>query len=351
MESVSGTGLYNGSVGLLDGLKVDGASSSAIGIYILANATDGHQKINLCNFGSMTSTYCGVGVQVEASESGGFSGSVNGNTFDDIMTSGCVTHVYYTAGSGTEVSGNFVKTLQMQYQASTTNGVKLDGDTWYNRFPNIMAWDWGDVPAVNFGADTHYCYAAGNFKNYTVINNTNTIANRQAPREAVWLLPERGWPSTTDNCTDTGLIEMANNKQNYYVFDFVHTATTYAEWTEGCPWAGVNITTGKVAATFYWTCAETGSGGVRWEIQSMATSDSSPLDGTWGTAVGVTDDKITVDDLHISDPVVMTIAAWSNPGVNLIQYRVYRDHDHDDDTLARTVSLLAVKIDFNISEN
>lgn len=135
-------------------------------------------------------------------------------------------------------------------------------------------------------------------------------------------------------------VELATNDVMIRGYDF-DTSTAEAiqfffplpkQWNEG-----------TISFRAYWTAAS-GSGGVAFSMRGRAASDDDAMDGSWGTAVTVTDTFITANDLHVtSESGAITIGGSPAEG-DLVWLEIQREVANGSDTLAVDARLLAIEV-------
>lgn len=92
---------------------------------------------------------------------------------------------------------------------------------------------------------------------------------------------------------------------------------------------------------FYWTTDDTaGTGSVVWAVRAKWIRNDDALDGSWGTAVTVTDTFIADDDLHISTEVACT-PGGTYADECMLCVELYRDADNGSDTYTEDAVLIA----------
>lgn len=153
-------------------------------------------------------------------------------------------------------------------------------------------------------------------------------------------LPAASWVARTTNGAATFSTELATNDVMIRGYDF-DTSTAEAvqiffpfpkQWNEG-----------TITFRVFWTAAS-GSGGVAFSLRGRAASDDDAMDGSWGTAITVTDTFITANDMHVSsESAAVTIGGTPAVG-DMIFLELQREVANGSDTLAVDARLLAVEI-------
>lgn len=160
-----------------------------------------------------------------------------------------------------------------------------------------------------------------------------------AGKQAIFL-PASAFVARTTNGAASFAIELATNGVMIRGYDF-DTGTAEAvqialalpkQWNEG-----------TVTFRAYWT-AGSGSGGVAWSLRGRAASNDDAMDGSWGTAVTVTDTFITANDMHLTaESSAVTIGGSPAEG-DLVFLEVTREVSNGSDTLAVDARLLGIEM-------
>ena len=163
----------------------------------------------------------------------------------------------------------------------------------------------------------------------------NTV--KTTGRETLWL-PAHSWIPNTTNGAELVTNETTTNDVMYKSLDFNTGTDESAQFSLVMP---KNWDEGTLYFRPWWTAAS-GSGTVTWAFAGQAVSNDDPIDGTWGTAVTVTDTLIAAGDVHdAGETAAMTIAG--TPAENDVIYlKVYRDVSAD--TLGVDAKLLGVHV-------
>ena len=164
----------------------------------------------------------------------------------------------------------------------------------------------------------------------------------------IFLTAAGGTPTTTYGAGGPTQLELETNDIMITSLDFAYDSSEYAMWQIALPdrWNG-----GTVAATFYWTSTDTSISKVRWEIAGRSYADDDALDQAPGAYQGVSDaHKAVAYDLNISAETAAITLAGTPVGGELVMIKVYRDHDHEDDTSPADALLLMIKLEFGVDE-
>lgn len=158
-------------------------------------------------------------------------------------------------------------------------------------------------------------------------------------KQAIFI-PASGFLPRVTNGAAAFSSELATNDVMIRGYDF-DTSTAEAvqalfalpkQWNEG-----------TISFRYYWT-AGSGSGGVAFSARARAVSDDDAMDGSWGTAITVTDTFITANDMHVSaESAAITIGGTPAEG-DMIWLEITREVANGSDTLAVDARLLGVEI-------
>ena len=109
---------------------------------------------------------------------------------------------------------------------------------------------------------------------------------------------------------------------------------------------------GTIVPKFYWTPGDTaGTGAVVWGIRARAASDDDAIDGSWGTAVEVTDTFLADGDQHQSaEGSAMTIGG-TPAAEEMIYFEIYRDPTDGSDTYTQNAVLQAVMLHYTTDDD
>lgn len=160
------------------------------------------------------------------------------------------------------------------------------------------------------------------------------------------LIPASALTTATTNGAASGTIETTTNKVIIPVFDFDTTTQEFVGIAIPTPywWNASTIT-----VQFIWTAAS-GTGGVVWAAQGLATSDDDALDTAYGTEQIIADTLLAaVDDHHTAFTPAITIAGTPVAG-DLISLRFKRNPADASDTLAADARLIAVRVRFTMAQ-
>ena len=308
---------------------------------------------------SVQSSGAGVNVYISGTTGGGIE-FPSGATF---ITTSANSNLYnervLLAGSGgisiVEVAGNPGSIIIHQ--------LDISGGTITDKVPYS-----GAVSGVDLG--TNYLFTTGSIvggigsilgnqwvQTQQVGNTSHNIQLSQSglvyigsarPKKSIILTAAGGWASSVSGCatnTKTSFI----SGQSIYSLDFDQSGTEYAEWSITMP---DSYDGGTVTSQIYWNYASgtSLSGNVVWGIQGICYNDTEAINQNFGTTQTIGDSGTAYNTLYIS-PVSSAITLAGTPtGGEFAQFRVYRDAGSVIDTLNTDARLLAVKIEYTITQ-
>jgi hypothetical protein len=158
-------------------------------------------------------------------------------------------------------------------------------------------------------------------------------------KQTIWI-PAIAMTARTTNGAAIGIAELATNRNMLRTLDFDTAAEEFAQVEIAMP---KSWNEGAVTFQALWTAAS-GSGGVAWGVQAIATGDDDALDAAFGTEVVVTDTLIAANDCHITaESAAITIGG--TPAENdRVQIQVSRNVADATDTLAVDSKLLGIRL-------
>lgn len=185
--------------------------------------------------------------------------------------------------------------------------------------------------------------ATGNGSKALVMNSGATAPEYKHAARTIILSGAGGYPAKT--LPDAGFltVEMTTNDVDVRGVKFAHSADalSYHVWAVPTP---LNYDGSTMTAQFFWTTnTAEASGDIRWRIQMLSRADDEALDAAWGTAVGVTDTILAVNDQHISAATAAITPAGTPAGGEMMYFRVARDFENGDTSTADAI-LLAVRL-------
>jgi len=155
--------------------------------------------------------------------------------------------------------------------------------------------------------------------NTDIRDNMNYLYSQVATQ--FQLFAAGGRPPETAGCAPPTQIEFATNKVNLVTCAFDDTIDEYIQWTHSLP---SDYGGGTITAKFYWYCPDASTDAVRWGIQAQALGDSDVIDGSWGSAQGVTDANNGDEELNISGATPAATIANTPVADDMVLWRAYR---------------------------
>ena len=166
---------------VLDKVRIWHAGSGAdlikgTGLLIRALSTSGNLNVSLSSFGSIYVYGFEYGVKLYATETSNL-GYVNGNIFGSLVFERN-KHPLHLEGVGTAyVAGNIFQSIEIQPSSDTVDGIHIVGNSDYNIFLAVFAWDWATASGSSILIDSGvvYTYAKGWLPSYTDNGTNSTI--------------------------------------------------------------------------------------------------------------------------------------------------------------------------------
>lgn len=162
--------------------------------------------------------------------------------------------------------------------------------------------------------------------------------------QTIWV-PAGAMLSRTTNGPSSAILELATNKNMIKTLDFDAATQEFAQFEIAMP---KSWNEGTITFQPLWTAAS-GSGGVVWALQAIATSDDDPLDVAFGTEQTSTDTLLLANDCHIA-PVSAAITVGGTPVENdRVQFQIKRNVADASDTLAVDARLLGIRLFYTLN--
>jgi len=149
----------------------------------------------------------------------------------------------------------------------------------------------------------------------------------------------------TTNGATTGTTEYATNDVMVDYFEFDKDTEQAVQFKLMMP---DDWDLGTVKVKLVWTNGEaSGSGDTVWGVRARSTRNDDAIDGSWGTAVTVTDTFIADGDDHTTPATgALTVGGTLALG-NMTWIEVYRDADAAGDTYSKKAWLLGIQIQYS----
>jgi hypothetical protein len=164
--------------------------------------------------------------------------------------------------------------------------------------------------------------------------------------QTIWVPAAAMQPTVSNGCAALANVETVAGQPDQHVLAYDTAADEHAQFEISFPksWNEGTITF-KVFYTHQG--GQTGGlDGVAWALQGVALSDSDPFATAYGTAVVVTADNVTGDDLFITaTSTAITIAGTPAEG-DMTVFRMFRDVSDAADDLDIDAQLVGIQIFF-----
>lgn len=151
-------------------------------------------------------------------------------------------------------------------------------------------------------------------------------------------------PRTT-NGPSVAVTELTTNKNMLRTLDFDATTQEFAQFEVLMPkgWDEGTFTFQPI-----WTAAS-GSGGVVWALQAVATSDDDGMDAAFGTEQTSTDTLLAANDRHVGPTSAAITAAGTPAEGDVVQFQIKRVPADAGDTLGVDARLLGIRLFFTVN--
>jgi hypothetical protein len=177
----------------------------------------------------------------------------------------------------------------------------------------------------------------GAFSSATV----NGAAVKTVGKETV-CIPANAWTVGASASPSRGSVEVAAGLNYLPSLDFDGAAKEYAYFQIAMP---KSWNEGTLTYQVYWCSSATDTDGVAWGLQAMAISDNEALNGTFGTAIEVTDNAQSAANELLTAAESAALTVNGSPAVgDLVLFRLYRDPAHASDTHAEDARLIQMKL-------
>lgn len=154
-------------------------------------------------------------------------------------------------------------------------------------------------------------------------------------------------PTITNGCAAHTRLEISAGKPNYDVLDFDASTDEFAEFQIAMPKSWNEST---VTYRVYWTANDSSSNAVIWMMSGVAMADNDPADGTYGTAISITDNNQSAANRLLISAESAAVTVAGSPGNNeLVSFRIGRDADNASDNLSADARLIAVQLFITIN--
>ena len=151
-------------------------------------------------------------------------------------------------------------------------------------------------------------------------------------------------PTVSNGCSALTLVETTAARPDLVVRDFSTSADEHVQFGFAAP-VSWNEGTVTFSAAYTHAGGQTGGlDGVAWFLQGLAVSDSESADQAYGTAVVVTNDDATAEDvLRTSESAAVTLAG-TPAAIDYLFFRVGRDVSDGADDLDIDARLLGITL-------
>ena len=258
------------------------------------------------------------------------------------IASAATTDIGASSGQYVEVTGTTTITALGTTDAGTRRIVRFMGalTLTYNATSLILP---GDANITTAADDTATFISLGS-GNWICVDYQRGagVPDTAAGKQHVWIPALAMRPTVSNGCAGIVDVETTAGRPDLQVLDFDNTADEHAQFGMAAPksWNESTVTFKAV-----WTHAGGQTGGldgVAWFLQGLAASDDDTADAAYGTAVVVTDDQATAEDVYFTaESTAITIAGTPAEG-DMLFFRVGRDVSDAADDLDIDARLIGI---------
>lgn len=158
-------------------------------------------------------------------------------------------------------------------------------------------------------------------------------------RQTIWA-GGSGLISRRTNGATPYTYEQPTSRTMEFGLQFDPSTVQYCQFNVGMPksWDG-----GTIYAQVVWVTGGT-SGDIVWALQGKLINDGTHLDGSWGTAVDVTDSTSAASTEYITTEIGPVTLAGTPTDTSIAWFQLYRDATNVGDTLASSAGCLGVRL-------
>lgn len=155
-------------------------------------------------------------------------------------------------------------------------------------------------------------------------------------------VPASGMIPATTSGPASAQVESTTNKVNYSVLDFDGSSAEYAHFNIAMP---KSWDKGNVTFKAFWESTNTGTDGVAFGLEGHALSDGDTIDGSWGTAVYVTDaaQSSAAKRYATAESGAVTIGGSPANG-DICHFRFSRNPANGSDTMTEDARLVGIQL-------
>ncbi len=154
-------------------------------------------------------------------------------------------------------------------------------------------------------------------------------------------------PTVSNGCAVLANVETVSGQPDQHVLAFDTGSDEHAQFEVAFP---KSWDKGTVTFRVFWTHQGGQAGGldgVAWGLQGVALSDDDAFATAYGTAVIVTDDKVTGDDLFVTSISAVVTIDGTPTEADMTVFRIFRDVSDGADDLDIDAQLVGLHIFYN----
>ena len=208
----------------------------------------------------------------------------------------------------------------------------------------VVAGDFFEVD-LRVGVDTSVTITA-NRSSFSMEIVEPAVIAAGAGKQTLWIPVTAMTPTIANGAAAVVSVETVAGQPDQHVMAFAPGSDKHAQFEIGFPKAW---DLGTVSFKAFWThqgAQTAGLDGVAWGLQGVALSNDDPFATAYGTAVVVTDDQVTADDIYMTaESAAITIAG--TPAANdMTVFRILRDDDDAANDLNIDAQLVGIQLFF-----
>jgi len=162
--------------------------------------------------------------------------------------------------------------------------------------------------------------------------------------QTIWVPAAAMQPTVSNGCAALANVETVAGQPDQHVLAFDTAADEHAQFEIAFP---KSWDEGTITFRVFWTHqgGQTGGlDGVAWGLQGVALSSGDAFATAYGTAIVVTDDQVTGDDIYMTAVSAAVTIAGTPAEADLTVFRIFRDVSDAADDLDIDAQLVGVQL-------
>lgn len=191
-------------------------------------------------------------------------------------------------------------------------------------------------------------FGTGNIASGTFIlrgrRKAGIVVSSAVGKQTIWIPAAAMTPTVSNGCALLAAVESTAGQPDQHVLGFDPIVDEHAQFDIAFPksW-DKSVVTFKV----FWTHQGGQAGGldgVAWALQGVALSSGDPFATAYGTAVVVTDDQVTADDIYVTAESTAVTIEGTPLDDDLTFFRILRDISDGADDLDIDAQLVGIQV-------